>query len=273
MTSKLYIIATPLGNLGDITLRAIETFKSLDLFFAEDSREFQKLLLALQIPTEGKKILSYASHNLKEATELALKMLAEGRSVGLVTDRGTPAISDPGARLVKRAYEEKIPVVPVPGVSSLTTLISVSGIESTEFEFVGFLPSQAKQRKDLWEKIAKRNIPTVFFESPKRIRETVLELKNEFPNGQLFWGREMTKKFEEYRWLSLSEVNPESISELGEYAVALIPGEKEMASDLEKEIKLRLGTDKEWSKEMGRRFGIAASDVYNAMQKLKSNGL
>ena len=113
MTSKLYLIATPLGNLGDITLRAIETFKSLDLFFAEDSREFQRLLLALEIPAQGKKIMSYASHNLKEATEQAIGFLLQGRSVGLVTDRGTPAISDPGARLVRRAHEEKIPVIPI----------------------------------------------------------------------------------------------------------------------------------------------------------------
>ncbi len=271
MTSKLYIIATPLGNLGDITLRAIELFKSLDVFFAEDSREFQRLLMALQISSEGKKVFSYASHNLKESTEHAIKLLLEGKSVGLVTDRGTPAISDPGARLVKQAYEEKIPVIPVPGVSSLTTLISVSGMDSGEFEFVGFLPFQEKQRTQLWERVAKRNIPLVFFESPKRIRETVSELKKEFPKGELFIGREMTKKFEEYRWLSLENVESNSLTDLGEYAAILVPGQKELELDWKKEISLRLATDKEWAKEMGRRFGMASSEIYNALQKIKSN--
>lgn len=270
MTSKLYIIATPLGNLGDITLRAIEVFKQLEVIFAEDSREFQRLLLALQIPIEGKKIFSYASHNLKEATEQAVRILLEGRSVGLVTDRGTPAISDPGARLVRRAHEEKISVIPIPGASSVTTLLSVSGVDSTEFEFLGFLPSQDKQRNELWDRLSKTNIPTVFFESPKRIRESVTELKEKFPNGQIFFGREMTKKFEEYRWFQLKELDTNSLSEMGEYAVVLVPGETAQVSDWQKEVELRLASDKEWAKEMGRRYEIASSDIYNALQKMKN---
>lgn len=269
MTSKLYIIATPLGNLGDITLRAIELFKTLDTFFAEDSREFQKLLMALQISTEGKKIFSYASHNLKEATELALQILHEGRSLGLVTDRGTPAISNPGARLIKRAHEEKIIVLPIPGASSVTTLMSISGLESTEFEFCGFLPSQDKQRVELWERIAKRNIPTLFFESPKRIQVTVAELQREFPHGELFIGREMTKKFEEYYWVNLKQVDPSALSEMGEYALILVPGNIKVASDLEKEVSLRLASDKDWAKEMAKRYGVASSDIYNALQRVK----
>lgn len=268
MTSKLYIIATPLGNLGDITLRAIEMFKSLEIFFAEDSREFQKLLLALQIPIEGKRIQSYASHNLKEATEQAIELLREGKSIGLVTDRGTPAISDPGAKLVERAYEENIGVVPIPGVSSLTTLVSVSGIAG-EFEFLGFLPSQDKQRTLLWEAVSKRGLPVVFFESPKRIRATVGELKKEFPRGNLFIGREMTKKFEEYRWVTLETIQTDSLMELGEYALILVPGQKELPSDLDKEILMRLSSDKDWSKEVAKRLGIASSEIYNALQKNK----
>lgn len=270
MTSKLYIIATPLGNLGDITLRAIETLKTLDVFFAEDSRELHKLLMALQISAEGKRIYSYASHNLKEATETGISLLLQGKSIGLVTDRGTPAISDPGARLVERAHEEKIPVIPIPGASSVTTLVSVSGIASTEFEFVGFLPSQEKQRARLWEAVAKRGVPIVFFESPKRIRETVGELKKVFPDGRLFMGREMTKKFEEYKWVALEEAVPEAFTDIGEYAAILVPGKKEMISDLDKEISIRLASDKEWSKEVGSRLGVASSEVYNALQKLKN---
>ncbi|NBX69164.1 MAG: 16S rRNA (cytidine(1402)-2'-O)-methyltransferase [Proteobacteria bacterium] len=269
MTSKLYIIATPLGNLGDITLRAIETFNTLDVFFAEDSREFQKLLLALKISIEGKRIYSYASHNLKEATESAIQLLSEGKSVGLVTDRGTPAISDPGAQLAQRAHLENIPVIPVPGVSSLTTLISVCGLSSSEFEFIGFIPSQDKQRNLLWENLAKRGIPAVFFESPKRIRETVTELKKTFPKGSLFIGREMTKKFEEYRWFNLDSIVPDSLQEIGEYAIVLVPGEKETVSDLDQEISVRLASDKDWAKHVAARLGVASSDVYNALQKKK----
>ena len=247
-----------------------EVFKTVDTFFAEDSREFQKLLMALNIPTEGKKILSYASHNLKEATEQAIQWLTSGRTLGLVTDRGTPAVSDPGAQLVKRAHEEKISVIPIPGVSSVTTLISVSGIESTGFEFVGFLPHTDKQRSQLWERVAKHEIPVVFFESPKRIQASVLELQKEFPEGEIFIGREMTKKFEEYRWLKLKEVNPSALPEIGEYAAILVPGKKWVMEDWQKELELRLSPDKEWAKEIGKRYGIASSEVYNALQKIKN---
>ncbi|MCX6103800.1 MAG: 16S rRNA (cytidine(1402)-2'-O)-methyltransferase [Proteobacteria bacterium] len=270
MTCKLYIIATPLGNLGDITLRAIEIFKTVDTFFAEDSREFHRLLMALNIPNQGKRVFSYASHNLKEATDQAIGILLEGRSVGLVTDRGTPAISDPGSRLVKRAHEEKIPVIPIPGASSVTTLISVSGMETTSFEFAGFLPTQDKQRNQLWESIARKNIPFVFFESPKRISDTVLELKKQFPQGELFIGREMTKKFEEYRWFSLADIPLDFMPQLGEFAVILVPGNKVVAEDWEKEIALRVASDKEWAKEISKRFGMTSSEIYNALQKIKS---
>lgn len=266
---KLYMIATPLGNLEDITLRALETFKRVDTFFAEDSRELLKLFQVLKLDATGKKIFSYASHNMKEATEKALEILAEGRDVGFVSDRGTPAISDPGAMLVSRAREAGVQIVPVPGPSSVTTLLSVSGLVETQFLFVGFLPNTQKSREEIFEKIKKFSVATCFFESPKRIRETVLELKEKFPSGSLFIGREMTKIYESFSWFDLKDLGPESLPELGEYALILKPGESQSASDLENEVVLRASSDKEWSKNIAQRLGISASDAYNALQRRK----
>ena len=270
MTVQLYMIATPLGNLGDITLRALEMLRCLDVFFAEDSREFSKLLEALQISTDGKRIYSYASHNLKEATEKAIEILKSGKSVGLVTDRGTPAISDPGALVAARAHEEGIPVIPIPGPSSVSALLSVSGLQSTAFEFAGFLPQTDKHRHQLLDSVEARQMPLVFFESPKRIRATLLELKSKFPNGRVFIGREMTKKFEEYRWLDLKTFNETDVPELGEYAVLVEAGtEPKENIAWDKEVHLRLASDKEWAKDIAQKYGVASSDIYNALQQLK----
>lgn len=133
MTAQLYIIATPLGNRDDITLRAQAKIQELEYFFVEDTREFQKLLSLLGIENATKKYHSYASHNMKEATAMALRFLAEGKDIGFLTDRGTPAISDPGALLVQKARAAGFSITPIPGPSSVTTLMSVSGMTDGRF--------------------------------------------------------------------------------------------------------------------------------------------
>ena len=145
-TSKLYLIGTPLGNMEDITLRAQNCLRNLSHIFAEDTRELSKLLKLLGISPEGKKLYSYAAHNMKAASKAALKIL-ETESVGLVSDRGMPGISDPGAILVEEARMQKIEVIPIPGPSAVTTLFSVSGFHSSQFHFLGFLTREKKERK------------------------------------------------------------------------------------------------------------------------------
>lgn len=267
--NKLYMIGTPLGNLEDITLRARQHLQELPHIFAEDTREVSKLLNLLNISLEGKKLHSYSSHNMKEATELALRILKDS-SIGFVSDRGMPAISDPGAYLVEAARNENIPVVPIPGPSAVTTLVSVSGFSQTEFHFTGFLPSSPKERKQLWEQVRKWPVPICFFESPRRIRESLEEIKKEFPSGKIFLGREMTKQFEEFSFFTLESLNPDLIQERGEYSVLLDPGKIEETQEWEKEVHERLLSDKEWAKKVAERAQVSASEIYNALQKEKA---
>jgi len=271
---KLYIIATPLGNRDDITLRALGLLKELGDFFVEDSREFSKLLDLYGISSHGKNIRSYASHNMKEATERALEELRAGKSVGFASDRGTPCVSDPGALLVRHARREGFSVVPVPGASSVTSLMSVSGFSADRFVFVGFVPTASGEREELWKFAETCPFPLCFFESPKRVRKTAEDLKSRFPDRELFFGREMTKLFESFGGGLLRDLEPGELMEKGEYALALgAPEEKQVvAADWGSEIDVRLGSDKAWSKHIAERYGISATEVYNALQLRKREG-
>ena len=195
---KLYMIATPLGNLKDMTQRGLDALKNLEYFFAEDTRELKKLLMALGISGE-KKIFSYSSHNMKAATEKAMSFLAANHEVGFVSDRGTPGISDPGALLAAQYWEAGGTPIPLPGVSSPIALLSVSGFSADQFLFLGFLPLKPKAREALWAQVEQWAMATCFFESPKRIEKTLTELAKRFPDGEVVIGRELTKTFEEIK--------------------------------------------------------------------------
>jgi 16S rRNA (cytidine1402-2'-O)-methyltransferase len=269
--AELYVVATPLGNIRDITLRAIDCLKGVSHLFAEDTRESMKLLELCGISLEGKKFHSYASHNLKKATQTATRILIEGQSIALLSDRGTPGVSDPGALLVASAREAGVKVVPLPGPSAVTTLFSVSGITQQDFVFLGFLPKETKYREALFGSLAKEGRPACFYESPRRIRETYLDLQRAFPQGTLFIGREMTKVYEEFRWLKLNVDTAEALPEQGEYVVILQPGETQSAAAWADEVALRASSDREWSKQIAARHDLAASEVYNALLRARES--
>jgi 16S rRNA (cytidine1402-2'-O)-methyltransferase len=271
-TSQLYLIGTPLGNLQDVTLRAVETLRALKTLFAEDTRELGKLLELLGIGTAGKELHSYAKHNLKPATEKALRLLGEGHDLGFVSDRGMPGISDPGAWLVARAREAGHGIVPVPGPSAPTTLLSVAGLDADRFVFLGFLPDKKSERDRLLEGAGALGLTVVFFESPRRARDLFRELKDRFPRGRVCIGREMTKLHEAFTFAELSSLDPQTLPELGEFTVALDPGESERATAeaWAEDVKLRLMSEKDWAKAVAERLGVASKEIYNALQKQKS---
>lgn len=270
--AELYVVATPLGNRGDITLRAIECLKKVPWIFAEDTREAFKLLELCGVSAEGKKLHSYASHNLKKATALAVEILQEGKSIALVTDRGTPGISDPGALLVAAAREAGVKAVPIPGPSAVTALVSVSGSCEHGFWYVGFLPKENKPRQQLFEQIRQLGQPVCFYESPRRIRQTFADLQSAFPQGAVFYGREMTKVYETFEWVPLANNPSETAMEQGEYVLLLQPGPQPQAQKAwEAEVALRLASDRDWSKDVATRYGVAAKDVYNALQHAKGS--
>ena len=268
--AKLHFIGTPLGNRLDITLRALEVLKSLQYFFAEDSREFYKLLDLYEISHDGKHVQSYGNHNMKEATEKAMGWLNLGHDVGFVSDRGMPGISDPGALLAQRARTEGYGILPVPGPAAVTTLLAICGFSGDRFYFLGFLPLGPKDRGLVFASARSAGVTCCFYESPKRIRETLDDLKREFPNGEVFLGREMTKIYETYSFFSLADLDSSQAIEKGEYTVVLNPGAAPVAPDAwREEVRGRLAHDKEWAKSVGLRFGMPASEIYNALQEMK----
>jgi 16S rRNA (cytidine1402-2'-O)-methyltransferase len=194
--STLYICATPIGNLHDISLRALEVLKEVDLILCEDTRVTKKLLNHYQIET---RTISYYQHSKLKKVEYIIQLLREGKNLALVSDAGTPGISDPGGQLVSKVYDSGFKIVPVPGPSALTAALSVSGMPADRFLFLGF-PPHRKKRKKFFEEVINSKYPVIFYESPHRIIKTLLELKSMFQalgfNSQVVVCRELTKKFE-----------------------------------------------------------------------------
>lgn len=199
----LYVISTPIGNLEDITLRALKILKEVNLIACEDTRQTQKLLKHYQIE---KPLVSYHQHSGLTKIDYLINKLRAGQNLALVSDAGTPGISDPGGILVAKAYEQKIKVVPIPGPAGLTTAASVSGFPTDKFIFLGFLPHK-KGRKTLLESLKQESKTLIFYESPHRILKTLEELKNVLgEDRQIVVARELTKMFEEIIRGSIKEV-------------------------------------------------------------------
>ncbi len=218
MSGTLYIVATPIGNLEDITLRALNTLKAVDLIACEDTRQTLKLLRHYSIL--DKALLTYHSFNERTATERIIAELLQGKSVALVSDAGTPSISDPGFFLVRAAYERGLRVVPVPGISALTAAVSVSPIPIRYFHFEGFLP-QKKGRHTRLKHLASLGSTIIFYESPHRILKLLDELQEYFGNPTVMIARELTKLHEEILLGSPAELKAKFASKkiLGEFVV------------------------------------------------------
>ena len=192
----LYVVATPIGNLGDITLRALDVLKSVDLIAAEDTRHSGMLLKHLEIK---KPLVSYHEHNEAMRTAQLVERLAADENVALITDAGTPALSDPGARLIRACIERGLPLTIIPGPSSILAALVGSGFSTERFYFGGFLPVKSGQRERELRATAERGETTIFFESPYRLTKTLTVCTGVMPDRQLCVARELTKKFEEFR--------------------------------------------------------------------------
>ncbi len=221
--SKFYVVATPIGNMGDITLRAIETLKSVDLILCEDTRETGKLLNKYGIK---KPTMSYHAQSKLGKTDKIFKLLEEGKNLALVSDAGTPGISDPGAMLVSKIKEKlsNVQVIPVPGASAVVAALSASGLPTHEFTFLGFLPHK-KGRETLFKEISNSKRTMVFYESPHRILKTLESLAKFCPNKKICIARELTKIYEELKTGSAEELleyltqNP--VKQKGEFTVVV----------------------------------------------------
>jgi len=191
----LYIVATPIGNLEDITLRAIRILKEVDLIAAEDTRHTLKLLNHLEI---SKPMISYHRHNEEIRVEGLINQLKEGKNIAIVSDAGTPGICDPGEIIIKKCIEENIKVVPIPGACAMINALIVSGIDTDEFIFIGFLPLNKKNRKNKLEEIKNSNKTIILYEAPHKLKNTLNDLKDILENREIVIAREITKIHEEY---------------------------------------------------------------------------
>lgn len=227
--SKFYVVATPIGNMGDITLRAIETLKEVDLILCEDTRETKKILQKYNINTPT---MSYHSKSKLSKTDKIFELLEEGKNLALVSDAGTPTISDPGAMLISQIKEispktvfgemRGVDVVPIPGASAVIAALSASGLPTHEFTFLGFLPHK-KGRETLFKEIAESKRTMVFYESPHRILKTLESLNKFCPNKKVCIAREITKIYEEFKTGSPTELleylEKNSVKQKGEFTV------------------------------------------------------
>lgn len=194
MTGTLFIVATPIGNLDDITFRAVQVLKSVDIVLAENTRHSKKLLLHLDI---SKTIRAFHEHNEREKTKAIISEIRSGKSIALISDAGTPLISDPGYFLVAQAKKEGLKVVPIPGPSALITALSASGLASDSFTFLGFLPSKQTARVKLLKSLVGRTETSIFYESPKRILATLTDMHSIYGDSrEVCLAKELTKVFE-----------------------------------------------------------------------------
>jgi 16S rRNA (cytidine1402-2'-O)-methyltransferase len=278
MAGILYLCATPIGNLGDMTERVVQTLKEVDLIAAEDTRNSRKLTEVFQISTP---MTSYHEHNKVEKGEMLIGKLLDGQNIAVITDAGTPAISDPGELLVRMCQEQGIQTTSLPGACACITALSLSGLSTRRFCFEGFLPFDKKERREILEELKGESRTIVLYESPHRLKDTLKELEESLGNRKLTMCRELTKKFETIIPFTLEEAVAFFASQepRGEYVLVLegisraekrresAEAWKKMGLEEHMSFYLKSGIDeKEAMKLVAKDRGIAKREIY---QKLK----
>ncbi len=233
MNGKLYLVATPIGNLEDITLRAINVLKNVDLIAAEDTRHTLKLLNHLEI---SKPMISCHRHNENEKLNKIIEKVKEGKNIAIVSDAGTPGISDPGEEVVKEAIKENIQIIPIPGACAAINALIASGIDTKEFCFLGFLPLNKKLRKEKLNEIKNNNKTIILYEAPHKILNTINDLENILENRQVVFAREITKIHEEFIRGTIRELKEKIEDPKGEFVI-IIEGNKNV-ENIENNLRL-----------------------------------
>ncbi len=271
----LYLVATPIGNLADITIRALETLAAADILACEDTRVTRVLLDRYGIKQRP---IAYHEHNANEAGPRLIAALAEGRSVALVSDAGTPLVSDPGYRLVERALEAGAKVVPIPGPSAVLAALTASGLPSDAFLFAGFLPVKAGQRRSRLEVLRTTPATLIFFESPHRLADTLTDMEDVFSGDRrAVVARELTKTFEELRRGTLADLAghyAQAATPKGEVVICVAPAPAENATVEDIDGLLRsLASEMPASKaaaEAAKMTGLAKPELYRRLIELKA---
>lgn len=273
LPAALYLVATPIGNLGDMTLRALETLAAADVLACEDTRVTRTLLTRYGI---SRRTTAYHEHNADEAGPRLIDAIAQGRSVALVSDAGTPLVSDPGFRLVTAAIEAGLPVVPIPGASAVLAALAASGLPTDAFFFAGFLPAKDGQRRTRLAELAAVPATLVFFESPHRLSASLAMMAETLGARDAAVCRELTKRFEEVRRGSLEELahHYEAGEARGEIVICVAPplaAEPPLAETLDallRELASTMSVSKA-AAEAARRTGARKQDLYQRLLALR----
>lgn len=232
---ELFVVATPIGNLEDITLRAIQVLKEVDIIAAEDTRHTLKLLNHLEI---SKPLISYHRHNEEIKTDDLLEKLEQGQNVALVSDAGTPGICDPGEVIIQKCIEKKIKVIPIPGACAMINALIASGISTKEFVFLGFLPLNKKLRKEKLKEIETCKKTIILYEAPHKLVNTLQDLKDILENRKIVLARELTKIHEEFIRGTIDEIIEKSENLKGEM-VLIIEKNEEKNEDISQNLTLQ----------------------------------
>lgn len=279
MSGKLYLCATPIGNLSDMTFRVIETLKSVDLIAAEDTRNTIKLLNHFEIKTP---MTSYHEYNKIDKGHYLVRKLQEGTNIALVSDAGTPGISDPGEELVKFCYEAGIEVSSVPGPAACITALTMSGLSTRRFCFEGFLPTDKKEAAVVLNRLSTETRTTVMYEAPHHLLKTLKLLETYIPGRRITFCKELTKRYESARQMTVEEAVAYYTEEAprGEYVLVIEGADaralaadaqaawEKMSIEEHMEIYLGQGKDKkEAMKAVAADRGISKRDIYQALLK------
>ena len=275
-TGRLYIVATPIGNKNDITLRALNILRSVDVIAAEDTRKTRRFLA--QHDVEGR-FVSYHEHNEKEKSPKLIKQLIKGASIALVCNAGTPTLSDPGYRLIESALANDLPITPIPGVSAATAALSVSGLPTDSFTFIGFMPKKKGKRLTLLSGLAAESRTLIFYESPKRVVMLLEEMLAVLGNRSAVLAREMTKLHEEFlrgRLTEIAENLKKRLEIKGECTLLVAGSQKTVSVDwdsVRSEIQLALKSKKEsisqLAKTTAKKYGLSKNKIYDEALKIQ----
>ena len=270
MSGKLFLVATPIGNLDDITLRAIKTLEEVDYIAAEDTRHSLKLLNHLNI---SKPLISYHRHNEDIKSEILIEDLKSNKNIALITDAGTPGISDPGEEIVKLAIANDINVVPIPGACAFVNALICSGLDTTEFTFLGFLPLNKKNRKEQLDKIKDASSTIILYEAPHKLLSTLKDLEEILENRKICLAKELTKIHEDFIYGTASELLEKIENPKGEFVIIIEKSNNSISDNLaflnnlsieeHYNFYLKQGLEKnEIIKKVAKDRGLRKNDIY-----------
>lgn len=267
----IYIVPTPIGNLKDISLRALEVLESVDLIACEDTRTSSVLLNKYGI---DKKLISYHMHNESKRTEEIIDLARQGEDIALISDAGMPGISDPGNRLIKKCIDQGIDYTVLPGASAFVTALVLSGFDNERFTFLGFMPSKKSDRDKVIEEIDESPYTQIIYEAPHRLMKTLVDLRDKMPDRRVAVIREISKVYEEVKIFKLSDLEDQDLVEKGEIVIVIDSYEKKLDfSDQDIKKLLREKLDQGHSKTkavklVSREYDLARNKVYQLSLEL-----